>query len=268
MKLADAVVVVTGASRGIGASVVRAAAGRGARVGLIARDRADLEAVLSPITLGRGGWGFVAPADVGDRDAVHAAVAAIEAALGPIDVLVANAGIGAYGAFADVDADETERVLRTNVLGTINAIQAVLPGMLERRRGRIVTVGSIAGRIGSPFEAVYSASKFAQVGLAEAIAVELAPYGIGVSMVHPGPVATDFGAARGHPYDRERPKPVPPEQVADAVVRAIEGSRLERYVPGWFRPAVVVRHVLPRLYLRGAARSMRKELAADAERRR
>jgi short-subunit dehydrogenase len=263
IELTGAVVAVTGASRGIGRAVARAALGRGAKVGLIARDRADLDAVLAPITAGRGGHGFVAPADVGDRDAVFAAMASIAAELGPIDVLVANAGIGAYGAFADVDVAEVERLLRTNVLGTVHAIHAVLPGMLARRRGHIVTVGSIAGRIGSPFEAAYSASKFAQVGLTEAIAVELAPYGIGVSMVQPGPVATDFGAARGHPYDRDRPKPVPPERVADDVIRAIEGGRLERYVPGWFRPAVVVRHLLPRLYLRGATRSMRRELAAD-----
>lgn len=267
MKLAGAVVVVTGASRGIGASVVRAAMGRGARVGLIARDPDDLAAVLAPITAGRGGHGFVAPADVGDRDAVFAAVAAIEAELGPVDVLVANAGIGAYGAFVDVEPDEAERVLRTNVLGTIHAMQAVLPGMIERRRGHVVTVGSIAGRIGSPFEAVYAASKFAQVGLTEAIAVELAPYGIGVSMVNPGPVATNFGEARGHPYDRDRPRPVAAEVVADAIVKAIEGRRLERYVPGWFRPAVLVRHLLPRLYLKGATKSMKKELAADATKR-
>ena len=231
MKLTDSVVAVTGASRGIGRSVVRAAAARGAKVGLIARDRADLEAILAPITAGRGGHGFIAPADVGDRAAVFEAMAAIEAELGPVDVLVANAGIGAYGAFADTEAAEVERLLRVNVMGTVHAIHAVLPGMIERRRGHIVTVGSIAGRIGSPFEAAYSASKFAQVGLTEAIAVELAPYGIGVSMVNPGPVATDFGTARGHPYDRERPKPVPPEQVADSILRAIEGGPLERYVP-------------------------------------
>ena len=190
-------------------------------------------------------------------------MAAIEAELGPVDVLVANAGIGAYGAFADTEAAEVERLLRVNVMGTVHAIHAVLPGMIERRRGHIVTVGSIAGRIGSPFEAAYSASKFAQVGLTEAIAVELAPYGIGVSMVNPGPVATDFGTARGHPYDRERPKPVPPEQVADSILRAIEGGPLERYVPRWFRPAVLIRHLLPGLYQRGATRSMRREIAAD-----
>ena len=87
-----------------------------------------------------------------------------------------------------------------NVLGTVHAIRAVVPGMIQRRRGHIVTMGSIAGRIGSPFEAIYAASKFAAVGLTEALVVELEPYGIGVSMVQPGPVATDFGAARGKAF--------------------------------------------------------------------
>jgi short-subunit dehydrogenase len=135
--------------------------------------------------------------------------------------------------------------------------------MVDRRRGHVVTIGSIAGRIGAPFEAVYSATKFAGVGLTEAFAVEVAPYGIGVSVVNPGVVATDFGVARGHPYDRERPKPISPEAVAGAVVAAIEGGAAERYVPRWFRPAVVARHLAPPLFRRGTARSFRTELRAE-----
>jgi short-subunit dehydrogenase len=143
------------------------------------------------------------------------------------------------------------------------AIRAVLPGMIARRRGHIVTIGSIAGRIGSPFEAVYSATKFAGVGLTEALAVEVEPYGVGVSLVNPGPVATDFGNARGHPYDRERPKPVSPEDVAMVVVAAVERGKPETYVPSWFRPAVVLRHLLPPMFRWGSKRSFRDELAAD-----
>jgi short-subunit dehydrogenase len=256
-------VLITGASRGIGEAVAVAAVARGARVGLVARAGDDLDRVLAAV----GGAGCAAVADVGDRAAVEAAVASIVAALGPVDVVVANAGIGQYGAFADTPADEVERLLRVNVLGTVHAVQAVLPSMLSRRRGHIVTMGSIAGRIGSPFEAAYAASKFAQVGLSEAMAVELAPYGIGVSIINPGPVATAFGEARGHPYDRKRPRPVPASAVASAVVRAVERNQFEVYVPRSFRPAVVVRHLLPGLFRRGAARSMRRELAADVARR-
>jgi short-subunit dehydrogenase len=147
-----------------------------------------------------------------------------------------------------------------NVLGTMYAIKAVLPGMIARRRGHIVTIGSIAGRIGSPFEAAYSATKFAGVGLTEAMAVEVEPHGIGVSLVNPGVVATNFGDARGHPYDRARPKPVSAEAVADGVVDAIEHDKREVYVPRLFRPAVVMRHLVPPLFRWGTKRSFRDEL--------
>ena len=259
MQWGGATAVITGASRGIGAAVARAAARQGATVGLIARDRADLDSVLAAC----GGKGAVAEADVADPDALAVAMGRLEAQIGAPDILVANAGIGQYGAFADVTAEEMERVIRVNVLGTAHAIRLVVPGMIERRRGHIVTIGSIAGRIGSPFEAVYSASKFAGVGLTEALVVELEPYGIGVSLVNPGPVATHFGEARGHPYDRKRPKAVPAEQVADAVIKAVDGDKHEQYVPSSFRGAVVARHSLPPLFRWGSRRSFTKELAED-----
>jgi 3-oxoacyl-[acyl-carrier protein] reductase len=263
MGWSGATVVITGASRGIGRAVALAAAAKGARVGLIARSEADLDAVLTEA----GGRGAIAPADVAEPEQLTAAIASLQAELGPVDVLVANAGIGAYGAFADLTADELDHIVRVNVLGTAHAIRAVVPGMIERRRGHIVTMGSIAGRLGSPFEAIYSATKFAGVGLTEALVVELEPYGIGVSLVNPGPVATAFGEARGHPYDRTRPKPVSPERVADAVIAAVERGRHEQYVPGAFRQAVVTRHILPPLFRWGSRRSFSRELAEDRSRR-
>lgn len=262
MQWAGAASIVTGGSRGIGRAVAEAAAARGARVGLIARNEDDLRSAAAAIPDAR-----YAVADVADPGALGAAVGALEQKLGPTDVLVANAGIGAYGAFADLTGEEAERVVRVNVLGTVHALRAVVPGMIARRRGHLVTIGSIAGRIGTPFEAIYSASKFAGVGLTEALAVELAPYGIGVSLVNPGPVATGFADARGHPYDRARPRPVPAEDVARAVVRAVEGERAEQYVPGSFRPAVAVRHLVPPLFRWGTARSFTRELAEDRGRR-
>jgi 3-oxoacyl-[acyl-carrier protein] reductase len=255
----DKVTVITGASRGIGRAVALAAAAKGAPVGLIARSEDELASVLAEA----GGRGAVAVADVADAAALKRAIASLETVLGPTEVLVANAGIGAYGAFAEVTDDEMTNLVAVNVLGMMHAIRAVIPGMISRRRGHIVTIGSIAGRIGSPFEALYSATKFAGVGLTEALVVELEPYGVGVSMVQPGPVATGFGEARGHPYDRKRPKAVPAEDVADAVIRAVEAGRHEQYVPGWLRPAVVTRHLLPPFFRAGTKQSMKKELAAD-----
>jgi short-subunit dehydrogenase len=263
MRWGGATAFVTGASRGIGAAVARAAAAEGATVGLVARDKADLDAVLASC----GGKGAIAVADVADPDELARALEHLEAEIGPPDILVANAGIGQYGAFADITAEEVERIVRVNVLGITHAIRLVVPGMIERRRGHIVTLGSIAGRLGSPFEAVYSATKFANVGLTEALVVELEPYGIGVSMVNPGPVATHFGEARGHPYDRKRPKAVPAEQVADAVIAAVKGDKHEQYVPRSFRGAVVARHTLPPLFRWGSKRSFTQELDDDRRKR-
>jgi len=256
------VALVTGASRGIGRATALAAAAKGAAVGLIARSESDLEAVRLEVER-TGGRAAAAVADVADTEALTAAIRTLEASLGPTDVMVANAGIGSYGAFADLTAEEAERIVQVNVLGTVHALRAVVPGMIERRRGHLVTISSIAGRIGSPFEAIYAATKFAGTGLTEAIAVELAPYGIGVSIVNPGVVATGFGEARGHPYDRERPKPIEPERVAAAVIAAVERGRLESYVPASYRPAIVIRHLLPGLFRWGTARTFRDEIAAD-----
>jgi 3-oxoacyl-[acyl-carrier protein] reductase len=263
VELNGAVAAVTGASRGIGAAVARAVSARGAKVALIARTAGDLEQVQEQLSTAS----TIATADVADRTATIAALARAEAELGSVDVLVANAGIGAYGPLADISYEELEHVVQVNVLGTMYAIRAVLPGMIERRRGHIVTIGSIAGRIGSPFEAVYSATKFAGVGMTEALAVEVAPYGVAVSLVNPGVVATEFGDARGHPYDRARPKPISAAAVADAVVTAIEHDAAETYVPRAFRAAVVVRHLAPPLFRKGTAASFRRELKDDATKR-
>ena len=258
MRWDGSVAVITGASRGIGRAVAQAAARKGAQLGLISRSQDDLDAVLKDV----GGRGAVSVADVGRRDDVERALGELERTLGPIDILVNNAGIGAYGAFADEDVETFERLMRVNYLGTIYAMKAVLPGMLARGRGHIVNVASIAGRIGAPFEAAYSASKFAVAGLSEAVAIEVGTRGVGVSVVNPGPVDTEFFETRGHPYARKTPKPVTAERVARHVIAAVEKNKLETYVPRWLGPAVVSRVLLPPLYRSGTTRAFRKELGS------
>src|SRR5436189_239119 len=137
----DAVVVITGSSRGIGRCVALAAAKRGAKLGLIARSKAELDAVLAET----GGNGAVATADITDRAEVDQAVAALVNELGPVDILVNNAGAGAYAAFLQTDVEVFERLMRLNYLGTVYATKAVLPSMVERGKGHIVNISSIAG---------------------------------------------------------------------------------------------------------------------------
>lgn len=255
-RWADAVVLITGGSRGIGKAVALAAARRGAKVGLIARSADELERVLAEA----GGAGAFAVADVTDRDSVTAAVDAVVRSLGPIDILVNNAGAGAYSSFLSTDVDVFERLMRLNYFGTVYVTKSVLPAMVERRRGHIVNISSVAGRIGTPFESAYSASKFAVTALTEALDVEVRPLGVKVSMVNPGPVETDFFDARGVPYARKSPKPVSAERVAKAVLAAVDKDRLEQLVPGMLHGAVVARHLFPPMFRWGTARAFKDEV--------
>jgi short-subunit dehydrogenase len=253
MKWRDSVALITGASRGIGREVARAASRRGAAVGLVARSGDELERMLAEM----GGKGAYTVADVSDRNDVARAVAEISSALGPIDILVNNAGIGAYGPFEAEDIDTFEKLVRVNYFGTLYAMKAVVGEMVTRGKGHIVNIASIAGRIGAPFEAAYSASKFAVVGLSEAADVELSPRGVRVSLINPGPVDTDFFTARGAPYARSTPKPVPASAVAKLVIGAVEHERAEQYIPGWLRGAVIARHAAAPLYRKGAAKGVK-----------
>jgi short-subunit dehydrogenase len=262
VELQGAVTVVTGASRGIGAATARRLADRGARVGLVARDAADLDVVRA----GLATEGVVAPADVTDRAAVAAAIGRITDELGPVDVLVNNAGAGAYAAVLEEDPDAFDRLMQLNYLGTVHATLAVLGSMATRRRGHIVNVASIAGRVGAPFEAAYSASKFAVVGFTESLTAEMAPFGVRCSLVNPGPVSTSFTDARGVPFQRRFPRPLRSEQVADAVLRAVERDRFEQTRPRWLGVGIVTRAIAPGLYRRGLVRNTDSEARRLIER--
>ena len=237
------VAIITGGSKGIGRVVAERAVARGARVGLIARHRDELEQTLAG--LGGSEAGAVAVADVAVRNEVVTALAGLQQVLGPPDILVNNAGIGAAGAVATMQVSAIERVMQVNYLGMVYATKAVLPGMLRRGRGHVVNMASVGGRFAAPGEAAYSATKFAIVGFTQALALELHHAGVGVSLIDPGPVDTGFFDNRGADYQRRWPRKVSASRVASAVVDAIDRGRLEVFVPSWYRAVGIVQAAMP-----------------------
>jgi short-subunit dehydrogenase len=141
-----------------------------------------------------------------------------------------------------------------NLVAPIRLTRAVLPAMLERRRGAVVNVASIAGHVGVREEAVYAATKAGLLGFSESLRYEVAGAGVAVITVSPGVVATDFFARRGRPYARRLPRPIPPDRVARAVVGAIRAGRPDVFVPAWMAFPAWLRGTWPGLYRRLAAR--------------
>lgn len=226
-QLQDRVAFVTGASRGIGAAVARALDEAGVRLGLASRTGDDLGI--------EGAIGV--PCDVRDPASLEAAVAAVVDRHGGIDILVVNAGVGSYGPILDLPPDELDEMIDVNVKGAIHAVRAALPALLRSPAGDIVTIASEAGRRGLPLEAVYCASKFAQVGLTRALDHELREHGIRCTNVCPGGVATDFAMGRGRTPDMPQlAGMMRPEEVAEAVMFVLTRPRTHRILEVAFRP--------------------------------
>ena len=226
-RLDGKVAMVTGASRGIGAAVARALAAEGVRLGLASRSGDDL-----------GIEGAVArPCDVRDPAALAALVAGTVDRFGGLDILVVNAGVGAYGPFLELPPEDLEEMIDVNVKGAIYAIRAALPQLLRSGAADIVTVASEAGRRGLPFEAAYCASKFAQVGLTRALDHELREHGIRCTSVCPGGVATDFAMGRGRTPDMPAlAGMMAPTDVAEAVLFVLTRPRNHRILEVALRP--------------------------------
>jgi 3-oxoacyl-[acyl-carrier protein] reductase len=218
--------VITGASRGIGAAVARMLHDRGMNLGLASRSGDDLglERVVAR------------PVDVRDLDGLVALCDETAERFGGIDVVVPNAGVGAYGPFLDLSREFLDEMLDVNLKGTVYVIRAALPHMLGRQ-GDVITLASEAGRRGLPYEAVYCASKFGQVGLTRALDHELREHGIRCTNVCPGGVATDFAleAGRGRTTD-VLPGMMTAEDVAEVVVFALERPRHFRILETALRP--------------------------------
>jgi NAD(P)-dependent dehydrogenase (short-subunit alcohol dehydrogenase family) len=225
MSLEGKVAFVTGASRGIGAAVSRALAEQGVRVGLASRSGDDL------------GIGLGLRCDARDRSEVEGAVARTVEELGRLDICVANAGVGSYHPFLETPVEHVEEMIELNLLGTIWAVRACLPHLLESGEGDVVTLASEAGRRGLPGEAVYCASKFGQVGFTRALDHEVREHGVRCTNVCPGGVATDFALADGYGRPPEvLPGMMTPEDVAEVVLFVLTRPRNHRILETAFRP--------------------------------
>jgi NADP-dependent 3-hydroxy acid dehydrogenase YdfG len=226
MSLEGKTAVITGASRGIGAAVARMLHDRGCNLGLASRsgDNLGLERVVAQAV------------DVRDLDALVSLCDATADRFGGIDIVVPNAGVGAYGPFLDLSREHLDEMLDVNLKGTVYAIRAALPHMLGRE-GDVITLASEAGRRGLPNEAVYCASKFGQVGLTAALDHELRQQGIRCTNICPGGVATDFALddGRGRTPDA-LPGMMSAQDVAEVVVFALERPRNFRILMTAFRP--------------------------------
>ncbi len=214
------VAAITGASRGIGRAVALEIARRGTKVALLAT-REDLLRELAAEISATGGTALPVRCDVRSRDEVRRSLAAAAEALGPVDLLIASAGIGRPVPARAFDAGEAEEMYRVNVLGMLYAIEAVLPGMIAARAGRIVGLSSLASYRGFGDSATYCATKAAVNLQLEGLRVELRPLGIGVTTILPGFVRTDMTARNSF----RMPFLVEPAYVAAKIVRAIERGK-------------------------------------------
>jgi short-subunit dehydrogenase len=235
--LAGEVALVTGASSGIGAATARELAQRGARVVLAAR-RADALGAQAQAIRDAGGEGLAISADVADAAQVTRLVERALGAFGRIDVLVNNAGAGWSRPLASSPPDQVVGLLEVNLLGAVLLTRAVLPGMLERRHGSIVSVGSLSGRVA--MEPLYSASKYGLRGFSLALRRQVAGSGVSVSLVSPGNVRT---AMTAHVTGR-MPEP---ERVAKTIADLVRHPRREVVVPGRHYAIAWLEQLFPRM---------------------
>ena len=241
MNLDGAVAIVTGAGRGIGAASARALAAKGVHVVALSLED-DVAAVANDI-----GADAVC-ADV--REPAHAdeVVAQTLDSYGRLDLVVANAGIGHAGDFADMTSERIIDLVAINVRAPMLLARSALIPMLEQRRGALVFMSSIVGALPVPREAVYGATKAAVDAFADTLREELRGTGVTTSTVCPTVVDTRFFVDRGEPYDRSFPRPVSPDRIARAVVAAAEGGKARYVVPRWMTIPMRLRGVAPAAY--------------------
>ncbi|NKY30572.1 SDR family oxidoreductase [Nocardia gamkensis] len=256
---AGAAVAITGGARGIGLATAKAFAARGAYVAIGDLDEQLAEQAASDIGSRCVAFGL----DVGSAESFVKFVNRVECSTGPVDILVNNAGIMPLSEFLEESDRVSSTQIDVNLWGPIHGMRTVLPGMVERGRGHIVNVASLAGKMSTPGAAVYSATKHAVVGLSGAVRNEMADHGISISVIMPSLVRTELGAGLAMPAAVT----VTPETVADAIVDSVRTRRAATVVPRWLGSAVDVANLLPSSVREAALRrASANGLAAAANR--
>src|SRR3954451_22117035 len=222
------VTLITGASRGVGAAVARRFAQAGAKVALLSRSGDDL---------GLGDDGIGVKCDVADREQVFAAVNEVVERFGSLDCVIANAGVGMYGNFLDLDPEHVEAMIDVNLKGTLYTAAATLPHLIDAGGGDFVSLASVAGLRAFPGETVYNASKFGQVGFTRSLDHELREKGVRATCLCPGGIATDFAMGTGR-EEGSTEGMMTADEVADTVVYCVTRPASWRMLTMSYRPMI------------------------------
>jgi len=260
MNFQEQIILITGASNGIGRCLALDFAARGAIVVGCGRSLERLQATAAEMQR-TSPLSTAIQCDVAELDQVRAMVTGVLAKFGKIDILINNAGIGMRKPFADTPIEMIEELMRTNYFGVVYCTHEALPSMIARGSGHIVNISSVAGKIGTPNIAGYCASKFAMNGLSESLYYELAPHGVTVSVICPGPVRTDFNKSFADtPPKSPEALVVCAEFVSAAVIKAIENSRFEVVLPRGLALICWVKRMAPNLFRALADRNFRHRI--------
>jgi short-subunit dehydrogenase len=261
LDVSGKVVVVTGASMGIGEAIAQSFADQGARVVLLSREATRAEAARGRI--GHTDRTLALSCDVRNREEIDRVVGLTLHHFQRIDVWVNNAGRGIMDAAADVDMNACREAFDSNFFGTVACMQAAIAVMKQQGSGTVINISSVAGHIPLPFHAVYSATKFAMNAFGKAARVELKDSGIHVMTVCPGYVGTDFGAHafKGRQAKTVRPasvRGISPQRVARAVLRGYLKQKREVVVPWTMHPAIKIYQLFPAWVERAMAKMSRR----------
>jgi dehydrogenase/reductase SDR family member 7B len=262
MNFANKNIWITGASSGIGKALALAFAQRGARLILSARNAAALNQVADACRQMGSPFTLVQPLDLEDSGSLAQVVTAVQANTGPIDILINNGGISQRSLATDTTLAVDEKLMRVNYLGTVALTKAVLPAMIQRKSGHILVVTSLVGKFGSPLRSGYAASKHALHGFFDSLRAELTTSGIHILLVCPGFIRTDIsvhaltadGSSQGT-MDEATDNGMPPEVLAEKVIRALSNNKQEVWIGGKETIGVYIKRFFPRLFSTMIARA-------------